>query len=94
MFSKRYCPRTGPNVEDVLWSSMNWRENGPISQCLEAKSVLYQQAVFLFSSSLIFKLIRSGNRIDKPQKGEEVTVEYTGWLYDASEAANQYRGVE
>jgi hypothetical protein len=40
------------------------------------------------------QLIREGNGVDKPQKGDEVTIEYTGWLYDASQAGNQYRGKE
>ena len=36
--------------------------------------------------------IRDGNGTDRPQRGDEVTVEYTGWLYDAHAAANNYRG--
>ena len=46
------------------------------------------------SQSIEKKLIRKGNEMDKPQKGDKVTVEYTGWLYDAGQAANQYRGEE
>jgi FK506-binding protein 1 len=46
------------------------------------------------SQTLQKQLIRSGNGVDKPKKGDEVTIEYTGWLYDASQAANQYRGAE
>ena len=46
------------------------------------------------SQGLQKQLIRSGNGVDKPQKGDEVTIQYTGWLYDASQAANHYRGKE
>ena len=28
------------------------------------------------------KLIKEGNRTDRPTKGDEVTIEYTGNLYD------------
>jgi FK506-binding protein 1 len=34
----------------------------------------------------------NGNQQDKPKKGDEVTIEYTGYLYDASKATNDYRG--
>jgi len=44
------------------------------------------------SSELQKQLIKPGNGHDKPKKGDEVTIEYTGWLYDAAAAANQQRG--
>ena len=46
------------------------------------------------ASTLQKQLIKHGNGVDKPKKGDEVTIQYTGWLYDASKAANQYRGKE
>jgi FKBP-type peptidyl-prolyl cis-trans isomerase len=46
------------------------------------------------SGTLQKQLIKSGNGVHKPQTGDEVTIQYTGWLYDASQAANQYRGTE
>ena len=33
---------------------------------------------------------KQGNGQDYPKKGDTVTIEYTGWLYDQS--ANQNRG--
>jgi len=36
------------------------------------------------------QLLQDGNGVDKPKKGDEVTIEYTGWLYDANKA--QHRG--
>ncbi|KAJ4567518.1 hypothetical protein HRR79_005034 [Exophiala dermatitidis] len=30
------------------------------------------------------RLLSEGNNVDYPQVGDEVTIEYTGWLYDAS----------
>ena len=38
------------------------------------------------------KILKAGNGTDKPQKGDEVTIEYTGNLYDESKADNDYRG--
>jgi len=46
------------------------------------------------SQTLQKKLIQSGNGVDRPKKGDEVFIQYTGWLYDASATANQYRGNE
>jgi FK506-binding protein 1 len=40
------------------------------------------------------KVLKPGNGVDKPQKGDEVTIEYTGNLYDADKAAGDYRGKE
>ena len=42
--------------------------------------------------SLQKKLLREGNKTDYPKRGDKVTIEYTGWLYDAGKADNQYRG--
>ena len=38
------------------------------------------------------KLLKAGNGTDKPKKGDEVTIEYTGNLYDEKRADNDYRG--
>lgn len=38
------------------------------------------------------KVLKEGNGTDKPKKGDEVTIEYTGNLYDEEEADNDYRG--
>ncbi|KIW48891.1 uncharacterized protein PV06_01450 [Exophiala oligosperma] len=38
------------------------------------------------------KLVRPGNGQDFPKTGDEVTIEYTGWLYDGSKADNDYKG--
>jgi len=40
------------------------------------------------------QLIRAGNGADRPKRGDEVIIEYTGWLHDPGAAANQYRGQE
>jgi len=34
----------------------------------------------------------AGNGQDKPKKGDEVIIEYTGYLYDSSKEANGFRG--
>jgi len=36
------------------------------------------------------QLITKGNGVDKPKTNDEVTIEYTGWLYD--KYADNYRG--
>ena len=36
------------------------------------------------------ELVKEGNGVDKPKKGDEVTMQYTGWLYDVN--ASQKRG--
>ncbi|KAJ9635772.1 FK506 binding protein proline rotamase rapamycin-binding protein [Coniosporium tulheliwenetii] len=40
------------------------------------------------------KVIRKGNGVDKPKKGDSVTMEYTGWLYDENQANNGYKGTQ
>jgi FK506-binding protein 1 len=35
------------------------------------------------------KITREGNGIDKPQAGDTVTMDYTGWLYDVSNVDNR-----
>jgi len=44
------------------------------------------------SDSLQKQLLQEGNKTDYPKKGDKVTMQYTGWLYDASKADKQYRG--
>jgi FK506-binding protein 1 len=39
------------------------------------------------------KVIKGGNGTDWPKKGDDVTIEYTGNLYDESKGSeNDYRG--
>ena len=40
------------------------------------------------------KVLRSGNGVDKPNKGDEVVIDYTGYLYDTDAASNNYMGDE
>jgi len=49
-------------------------------------------AATAMASQLQKRLIKDGNKADYPKPGDEVTIEYTGWLYDAGAASNQYRG--
>lgn len=37
-------------------------------------------------------VLKRGNGVDRPKRGDTVTMEYTGWLYDANAAANGYKG--
>ena len=39
-------------------------------------------------------VLKEGNGVDKPNKGDEVTIEYTGNLYDEEQADNHYRGTQ
>lgn len=34
-------------------------------------------------------LIKSGNGTDRPKKGDTVTMEYTGWIYENGGKGNQ-----
>ena len=43
---------------------------------------------------VIRKVLTEGNGSDKPKKGDEVTINYTGNLYDESSAGNYNRGKE
>lgn len=38
------------------------------------------------------KVLKEGNGKDKPAKGDEVTIEYTGNLHDEGAQHNDYRG--
>ena len=38
------------------------------------------------------KVLKEGNGADKPKKGDDVTIEYTGNLYDEAQASNDHRG--
>ncbi|MCJ1455789.1 hypothetical protein MMC28_006145 [Mycoblastus sanguinarius] len=41
------------------------------------------------------KIVTKGNGVDKPKKGDEVSIEYTGNLYDQSKGEqNDFRGKE
>lgn len=38
------------------------------------------------------KVLNAGNNIDIPKKGDMVRLEYTGYLFDGSEGANDNQG--
>lgn len=40
------------------------------------------------------KVLKPGNGSDRPKKGDEVTINYTGNLYDANHPQNDFRGKE
>jgi FK506-binding protein 1 len=40
------------------------------------------------------KLVKEGNGVDRPKKGDSVSMEYTGWLYDASRTDTGGRGAQ
>ncbi|MCJ1403973.1 FK506-binding protein 2B, partial [Xylographa trunciseda] len=41
------------------------------------------------------RVLKEGNGVDKPKQGDEVTIEYTGNLYDQSKGeSNDYRGTQ
>ena len=44
------------------------------------------------ASQLDKKLLSNGNGKDYPKVGDEVTIEYTGWLHDPSKADQDYKG--
>lgn len=43
-------------------------------------------------SSINKKLLKQGNGQDYPKPGDEVTIEYTGWLQDLSASSNNNKG--
>ncbi|MCJ1473167.1 hypothetical protein MMC13_001818 [Lambiella insularis] len=40
------------------------------------------------------KVLKAGNGVNVPKKGDTVIIEYTGYLYDGSKSTNDCRGVE
>jgi FKBP-type peptidyl-prolyl cis-trans isomerase len=46
------------------------------------------------STSLSKTVLQAGNASACPTKGDEVTVEYTGWLYDTKSTDPYHRGKE
>jgi FKBP-type peptidyl-prolyl cis-trans isomerase len=38
------------------------------------------------------QLLSNGNGKDYPKTGDEVIIEYTGWLYDAAQSSNNFKG--
>jgi FK506-binding protein 1 len=34
-------------------------------------------------------ILSEGNGVDYPKRGDQVTMEYTGWLFDQSAASNK-----
>ena len=38
------------------------------------------------------KVLNAGNNTNTPKKGNTVRLEYTGYLFDGSKGANDYRG--
>lgn len=45
-----------------------------------------------FRMGVTKKLIHPGNGTDKAKAGDQITMEYTGNLYDESKASNDYKG--
>lgn len=43
-------------------------------------------------ASLQKTTISQGNGVDYPKRGDQVTIEYTGWLHDPSKADNEFKG--
>jgi FKBP-type peptidyl-prolyl cis-trans isomerase len=39
-------------------------------------------------------LLKEGNGVDRPKKGDKVSMEYTGWLYDPSLTNTGGRGAK
>lgn len=46
------------------------------------------------ASQINKKLIKAGNGKDYPRAGDEVIIEYTGWLHDPAAAANNNKGTK
>lgn len=44
------------------------------------------------ASQLDRKVLLQGNGTDYPKVGDEVSIEYTGWLYDSSKADQEFKG--
>lgn len=44
------------------------------------------------ASQLDKKVLSPGNGADYPKVGDEVLMEYTGWLYDSSKADQEFKG--
>ncbi|KAI9748710.1 MAG: hypothetical protein M1835_001731 [Candelina submexicana] len=38
------------------------------------------------------QVIKNGNGTDYPKRGDTITIEYTGYLYEPSAEANDYKG--
>jgi len=55
-------------------------------------STLKSQHIYIMGVTK--EILKQGNGQDYPKKGDEVTIEYTGNLYDESEANNHYRGTQ
>lgn len=39
-------------------------------------------------------VLRDGNKVDYPKQGDEVEVDYIGWLYEAGDLVADHRGRE
>lgn len=48
----------------------------------------HKSSTSAMATELSKQVVKEGNKTDKPQKGDTVTIEYTGWLYDPN-AANK-----
>lgn len=44
------------------------------------------------ASQISKRLLRPGNGQDYPKAGDEVVIEYTGWLHDSSASDNNNKG--
>ena len=40
------------------------------------------------------EVLTPGNGVDRPKAGDKVSMQYTGWLYDANKADNFFKGDE
>lgn len=60
------------------------------SKRLSEPSPLKEQHIYIMGVTK--EISKQGNGQDYPKKGDDVTIEYTGNLYDESEANNHYRG--
>ncbi|KAK3082180.1 hypothetical protein LTS18_000110 [Coniosporium uncinatum] len=38
------------------------------------------------------KVLKQGNGVDRPKAGDQVSMEYTGYIYDTAQATNDYKG--
>jgi hypothetical protein len=51
-----------------------------------------RRSIATMASEFVKKLLSEGNGTDRPKVGDQVTIEYTGWLYDPKESAKDFKG--
>jgi FKBP-type peptidyl-prolyl cis-trans isomerase len=59
---------------------------------LHPPDIIDQAIIATMATQLDKKLLSAGNNKDYPKAGDEVAIEYTGWLYDSSKADQNYKG--